>query len=50
MISFVVNSLYTKLHINDVCQKVYINIFKIKGVDLNSIVGPGLMYITQGSS
>ena len=36
MISFVVNSPYTKLHINDVCQKVYISIFKIKGVDQNS--------------
>ena len=45
---FVVNSPYTKRHINGVCQKVYISVFKIKEFHLNFIAGPGLRSITQG--
>ena len=47
MIFFVVNSPYTKLHINGVCQKVYISVFKIKEFHLNFIAGPGLRSITH---
>ena len=50
MISFVVNSPYTKLHVNGLCQKVYKSIFKLKQFDLNFIVGPGLRSVTQGST
>lgn len=47
MTASVINSPYKKLHFNGVCQKVYINIFKLNRFDLNFLVGPGLRSITR---